>query len=290
MLPAHFLVLTVPQEYKQRKRLGGSREKETLQRLNKFKEGLRAQAAAPPAAAAAAAEAPAAAADKQQQPAAAAAAAGEQGDAGGLQSCLLPPTAAGMSWLATASPRPASHKPHGSLPLLQATMAKCGKTLTTRPTCQVGPALPACFACLRPGRQRPRLEDGKHLHRPSPHRLCPISPSSLPGPALPASSPAAAWRIDDYLGGEEEDDDDLDLSSLRRHTCACRCCCCRCCCSPAPSAVQPPARLHCLVLPTHPGDQCTPSVCLVACLLALCCVVQADVCQGPQGRHVTQVQ
>lgn len=33
--------------------------------------------------------------------------------------------------------------------------------------------------------------------------------------------PAAAWRIDDYLGGEEgedgESDDDLDLASLRAH-------------------------------------------------------------------------
>jgi hypothetical protein len=85
-----------PQEYKQRKRLGGSREKETLQRLNKFKEGLRAKAVAPPPAAAAA-EAPAAVADKQQQEQqpAAAAAAGEQGDAGGLRSCLHP-TAAGI--------------------------------------------------------------------------------------------------------------------------------------------------------------------------------------------------
>jgi hypothetical protein len=93
------LAVPTPQEYKQRKRLGGSREKETLQRLNKFKEGLRAKAVAPPPAAAAA-EALAAAADKQrqeqeQQPAAAAAAAGEQGDAGGLQSCLHP-TAAGI--------------------------------------------------------------------------------------------------------------------------------------------------------------------------------------------------
>lgn len=39
-------------------------------------------------------------------------------------------------------------------------------------------------------------------------------------PLPPLSALAAAWRIDDYLGGEGgegEEDDDLDLASLRAH-------------------------------------------------------------------------
>lgn len=57
----------VPQEYQERRRLGGHREKETLAKLDKFKQGLRqaapaAASTAPAAAAAAAAPAPAAAA------------------------------------------------------------------------------------------------------------------------------------------------------------------------------------------------------------------------------------
>ena len=44
---------------------------------------------------------------------------------------------------------------------------------------------------------------------------CPCANSNCP--------PAAAWRVDDYLGGGsegEEGDDDLDLAALRRHTLA----------------------------------------------------------------------
>jgi hypothetical protein len=75
----------------------------------------------------------------------------------------------------------------------------------------------------------------------------------LPHPPRPCTAclpPAAAWRIDDYLGGEEEDDD-LDLSSLRRHTYAC---CWRLLLLPllaniTCSAVA--ARLRCPLLPIH---------------------------------------
>lgn len=61
------------QEYKQRKRLGGSREKETLQRLARFKQELKAKAPEPAAEAAPA---------QQQQAQPAAPAAAQQGDAG----------------------------------------------------------------------------------------------------------------------------------------------------------------------------------------------------------------
>lgn len=58
-------------------------------------------------------------------------------------------------------------------------------------------------------------------HRRPPGRLaCALHPGP-PCPDLCCPPRAAAWRIDDYLGGEEGegegDDDDLDLASLRAH-------------------------------------------------------------------------
>ncbi|KAL4431122.1 hypothetical protein ABPG75_006378 [Micractinium tetrahymenae] len=127
------------QEYKQRKRLGGSREKETLQRLARFQEQLKAKAKADAAAAAeaAAGEAAGEAEAERRQRGAADAEGGQQqhkeGQQGGREGD------AGYS-----------------------------------------------------GRVREDIDHRAYM--------------------------PAAWRVDDYLGGEEgEEDDDLDLSSLRQH-------------------------------------------------------------------------
>lgn len=72
------------QEYKQRKRLGGSREKETLQRLARFQEQLKSKARAGAAAEAAAAEAEADT-ERRQQGAAGADAEGQTQEAEGRQ-------------------------------------------------------------------------------------------------------------------------------------------------------------------------------------------------------------
>lgn len=78
-------------------------------------------------------------------------------------------------------------------------------------------------------RPRARLRGAACCHLPGPPcwpaclppTVCGALPR-LPRPSLPAlralPCAAAAWRVDDYLGGGSEDEgEDLDLSSLRQH-------------------------------------------------------------------------
>ena len=143
-----------------------------------------------------------------------------------------------LGWLARpgvhASPSacsclPASPEGLTASLFLQAMPARCGRTLTTAPTCPVRDG--ACTMLARWGSPRctARCPTWSSHWCPNVHHhsscLASHSPclTPPPPPALlhpcPPPVPAAAWRIDDYLGGGEGegDDDDLDLASLRAH-------------------------------------------------------------------------
>ena len=166
-----------PQQYKQRKRLGGGREKATLARLAAFQAGLKGGAAAggepPPP--------PQQQAERQQQGAA-------EGAAEGKAEGAAEPKEGEAGY----SGRVRGDIDHRAY--MPGTWGQAG--------CMARSA-PAPAAAARP------------LLRGAPRSAMP--PTQLTPPLhMPPLRPAAAWRVDDYLGGGGSDDD-LDLASLRAH-------------------------------------------------------------------------
>ena len=177
------------QEYKQRKRLGGQREKETLSRLARFRQDLQQAAVHPPRAV-----------EQQQLEAAGAGPAAATGAGAGVEQQQQPDDSAAAAGGAGADGGGYSGKVRDDID---------HKAYMPGARCAV----------LRPLAPRMPCARAHPATHPQPAPAC--LPTFARPPALirtPAPTPAAAWRVDDYLAeGGDGEDDAIDLASLRQH-------------------------------------------------------------------------